>query len=129
MENITRVDDKYKWEACGLSVIYWKDEYPSDEIIDYGNKLADYYVNNKELISEQIYNKILKDEELVGNSWCTEKYNKEQVIELLGMPEINVNSKNSAVLVYLDSDLDVLGDHLFSAEVYNYDICNIFIDG
>lgn len=129
MVNITRVDDKYKWKACGLSVIYWKDEYPSDEIIDYGNKLAEYYINNKKVISEQIYSKILKDEELVGNNWCTGKYNKEQIIELLGMPEINVNSKESAILFYLDSDLDVLGDHLFSAEIHNFEICDIFIEG
>lgn len=129
MVNITKVDDKYKWEACGLSVVFCKDEYPSEEIVEYGNKLAQYYVNNKELISEQIYNRILKDEELVGNNWCTEKYSKEQVIELLGMPEICVNSKDSAILFYLDSNLDVLIDHLFSAEVYGFNVVGISVDG
>ena len=119
MENIKKTKYGYEYDYKGLNVVITTDEI-NDELIHYGNKVVDYYFENKDKVIEFLFQKFERD------NWYIDKYTKEEIIEKIGEPTIHVDDVNFGNIVYLDSMLD---EHIITVELYKLDLSHVCIDG
>lgn len=119
MENINKTEYGYEYKHKDLDVVITADEI-NDELIQYGNKVVEFYLENKDKVISFLFQKFERDE------WYIDKYTKEEIIEKIGEPTIYVDDVNFGNIIYLDSKLD---EHMITIELYNLDLSHVCIDG
>lgn len=116
---VYKASDGFEYKYRGFKVIVTSDE-PTDEILNYGNDLVDFYINNKSKVDIFLINDLKKIDHI--NDMDTEK----QIIDLIGKPSFYINTCDSALISYLDSKLD---EHLISIEIHKFKLCRICVEG
>lgn len=81
----------------------------TENLIQLGIKFADYYINNKTIVLDHIYNEFKKSD------WYVDEYSKEEIFEKIGEPIIRVIDERLFDYTYLESKLDY--DHIITVEV------------
>ena len=81
-----------------------------DEIKSLANKVADYYLENKEQILEYIYNDFKK------TGWFVDDYSKDEIFAKIGNPKINMIDEKNYNITYLESSLD--DEHIIEVELF-----------
>ncbi len=97
-----------------------------DEIKALANKVADYYLENKEQILEYIYNDFKK------TGWFVDDYSKDEIFAKIGNPKINMIDEKNYNITYLESSLD--DEHIIEVELFlndenKYILSYVSVDG
>lgn len=98
----------------------------TDEIKTLANKVADYYLENKEQILEYIYNDFKK------TGWFVDDYSKDEIFAKIGNPKINMIDEKNYNITYLESSLD--DEHIIEVELFlndenKYILSYVSVDG
>ncbi len=97
-----------------------------DEIKALANKVADYYLENKEQILEYIYDEFKK------TGWFIDDYSKDEIFSKIGNPKIRIIDEKSYTIIYLESELD--DEHIIEVELFlnnenKYMLSYVSVDG